>query len=284
MKVSIGCFAKLENLYLREWCEYHLALGFCNIHIYDNNDKNSEHCSSAVEGLDDVYVYDDFRGVSSVRCNQQIQAYDKLYNKLSKESPDIDYIIFLDIDEFFTLDKKYSSVSDYFDKVFSDKPPVIRFCQVPYGASGHVSYSSEKVVERFTVPALESAPEYNYAKHGYKLRSGLKVINPHFCERAQFDTRSDGRKVSFNKTAGVPPEENCIKEAYLRHYITKSAEEYCVLKCCKTKTKEYRYNMAFFFQYNKKTPDLEQAVRNWIEHPEKSGIITDVNKLKNKAC
>ena len=48
IKVALCCMAKKENLYLREWVEYHLEMGFTHIFIYDNNDINEERCETPI--------------------------------------------------------------------------------------------------------------------------------------------------------------------------------------------------------------------------------------------
>ena len=42
MKTALCAIAKNENLYIREWVEYYMKLGFSNIILYDNNDINGE--------------------------------------------------------------------------------------------------------------------------------------------------------------------------------------------------------------------------------------------------
>ena len=42
MKIALCAIAKNENLYIREWVEYYMKLGFSNIILYDNNNINGE--------------------------------------------------------------------------------------------------------------------------------------------------------------------------------------------------------------------------------------------------
>ena len=42
MKTALCAIAKNENLYIREWVEYYMKLGFSNIILYDNNNINGE--------------------------------------------------------------------------------------------------------------------------------------------------------------------------------------------------------------------------------------------------
>jgi hypothetical protein len=36
-KIALVCIAKEEDLYIQEWIDYHLKLGFDDIHIFQNN-------------------------------------------------------------------------------------------------------------------------------------------------------------------------------------------------------------------------------------------------------
>lgn len=53
MKIAIVSIAKNENLYIKDWIDYHLKLGFDDIYIYDNNDIDSEKISDVI----DINIY-----------------------------------------------------------------------------------------------------------------------------------------------------------------------------------------------------------------------------------
>ena len=36
-KIALVCFAKNEDLYLQEWIDYHIKLGFDDIHVFQND-------------------------------------------------------------------------------------------------------------------------------------------------------------------------------------------------------------------------------------------------------
>ncbi len=48
MKVAICTMAKKENLYIKEFVDYYIKLGFSHIFIYDNNDPNDEKISDVI--------------------------------------------------------------------------------------------------------------------------------------------------------------------------------------------------------------------------------------------
>ena len=50
MKTALCAIAKNENLYIREWVEYYMKLGFSNIILYDNNNINGECFEEVING------------------------------------------------------------------------------------------------------------------------------------------------------------------------------------------------------------------------------------------
>lgn len=48
IKVCLCVIAKNENLYVREFVEYYKKIGYNNIFLYDNNDKNGEHFEEVI--------------------------------------------------------------------------------------------------------------------------------------------------------------------------------------------------------------------------------------------
>ena len=94
MKVAIIAIAKNENLYVNEWINYHLRMGFDNIIICDNDD---ELILPDVINNDKVII-EDYTKIYGV----QQMAYRQTFKKYRNE---FDWIFFIDIDEFFVLEK-----------------------------------------------------------------------------------------------------------------------------------------------------------------------------------
>ena len=91
MNVGIIAIAKNENLYLKEWIDWHLGLGFDKIMIGLNDDEFKPLITNP------KVVYEDYHGVESV----QTIAYRRIYKKYQK---DFDWLLFCDIDEFVMCD------------------------------------------------------------------------------------------------------------------------------------------------------------------------------------
>lgn len=92
MKTAIIAIAKNEQLYIKEWLDYHLQLGFDKIIVADNDD------TLLLSGFSsDKVIIEDYTGIEKV----QSKAYTELFNKYRN---DYDWIAFFDIDEFLVLD------------------------------------------------------------------------------------------------------------------------------------------------------------------------------------
>ena len=62
MKFAVCAIIKNENLYLREWVEHYIKLGFDKIILYDNNEKNGELPQLVIQdyidaGIVNIYNY-----------------------------------------------------------------------------------------------------------------------------------------------------------------------------------------------------------------------------------
>ena len=248
MKFFLCAIARRENLYLAEWIEWHLAAGFDDITVYDNNDADGE-CVAQVCGRYDGRVRYDltFRGrAESGGCPVQLEAYNRRYKEVSGAGGDA-YILYLDIDEFFTAGGG-RSVGEWFLSVFGGRrPQAVRLREESYGAGGETRWRDIPVTERFRRPSPNGG-EQLWVKHMYRAGvQGLRMVNVHYTA-GRVDTRySDGRQAEWKQSC---TDSRCPwGAAKIRHYVTKSLEEYVFLKQrrCANKT---RYTEAFWFRYN----------------------------------
>lgn len=121
MKIAICAIIKNENLYLREWIEYHKRLGFDKIIIYDNNPVDGEVPHQVIGD----YVMDGYVDVHNIRGYEWLVDYEKnitvqkvAYRKCINEYKDTyKWIAFIDIDEFITIaDKEPQDIHELFKK------------------------------------------------------------------------------------------------------------------------------------------------------------------------
>ena len=91
MKTAVCAIAKNENNYIKEWCDYHISLGFDKIFVFDNNDINGEKISDVISD-ENIVIDTRFRG----RHNRMYQsdAYISFYRENSRF---YDWVAFIDI-------------------------------------------------------------------------------------------------------------------------------------------------------------------------------------------
>jgi hypothetical protein len=109
-KVALIAIAKDEDTYIHEWVHHHLYLGFSPIFIGVNrtSDKTYEIISKISNLHHDIYVYDlDWIDKGCVGLNKNIQHLGYSYLTTKIDSSMVDYVGFLDIDEYwFNVDNK----------------------------------------------------------------------------------------------------------------------------------------------------------------------------------
>ena len=250
----ICAIAKNENAYLYEWAEYHLSLGFSHIYVYDNNDVDGER-------VDDVFANTEIVSkisVFDVRGEKFVQK--KVYNEFYAKAC-FDWCAFIDIDEFITL-RKLKSILEYLSSKSSwDSVHLNWMC---FGDGGKVRYEQSSVASRFASPWKRDV-YYSYTDKQENshiksiIKSGLDIdwaydgdgweSNPHtpYGEFSVCDS-------SGTASANFPFSPICYDEAYIRHYTTKTIEEYAnkVSRQCADCDAQF-YSFTKFFRVNRLT-------------------------------
>ena len=252
MNITICAIAKNENVYLYEWASYHLALGFSHIFIYDNNDIDGERIEDVFSGtaIEFQITIIDVRGKKYF----QKEAYNDCY-----KTQDFDWCAFIDIDEFITFTKKSGITS--IKQFLQDKRnfEAVHLNWLCYGDSGHVRYKEGNVVDRFTKPIrpinYQYAPGSEMQNCQIKsiIRKGLPVdwtqdstlspSNPHTPFGLTKICNPIGKSVNNS-----PFNPICHEVAFIRHYKTKTIEEYRIKierQCADCDSKPYSYKGFF---------------------------------------
>ena len=262
MKFGICAIVKNENLYLREWIEYHVKIGFDKIILYDNNDPEGEVPNVVIQDYIDkeiVTVYDIRKNEKTIK--NQILTYNECLEKY--KNSDIDYMAFLDIDEFVFIEK-YNNIHQLYDNMPYYKYDAVLLSWMMFGDNGHLYYENKPVQERFT-----KSGDFKYninldlnasqmIKSIVKLKSNANFIpgNPHV--PVNNACNSWGVECSVNNycTNLSYPNYGVI---YIKHYYTKSLTEFL-----------YRRQTNFSF-YNKHLSSINsyKTLCGWTEKHEK---------------
>lgn len=206
--VILCAIALNEDLYVDEWINHHLNIGFDHIFIYDNSPSNTlKHLSGEYNGLVTVIHYP-----GKMR---QVPAYEQHTMKLKHTHA---WCAFIDLDEFIVL-RKHACIRDLLIDICPNGGALV-LNWVFFGSSGRASYTPEPVVKRFTMRAKEVNRHIKTIAymphvaafegcHAVRLCAGM---NPRDCH---------GRVVNGPFNDGGSEDIACIY-----HYFTKSKDEY----------------------------------------------------------
>lgn len=225
---------KDENRYLREWLDWHMALGFERIYIYDNGVKErvSEIVDACPEEMQKKIAVIDWTG-----HHEQIQqdAYNHFLRYYGKG---VRWGMFLDSDEFVRFTGEETATVNEFLKQYENYTEVWG-SSLEYNASGQETYIDAPVRERFT-----ETTDVNEGKV-YKHFIQVNRIDSFYRHFARYN---EGKHFMFRN-------ETDNRDLFvLDHYYTKSWEEWKVKilerGVCDP---EYRKHLSEFFLYN---PDM----------------------------
>ena len=265
--IIIAIICKGEYKYLREFIEYHLNLGFDRIIIADNNDidgeKYDELLADYIKDLKVVIL--DFRGK---------QGQQKLfYNNLKNLGIDYEWCAFIDTDEFITFSEIGKKIFGNNIKNFLHSRDYVKAYKLNwllYGDNGNIFYEDKPVIERFPEPLDKRVTfHYKFAENSHCksiLRCDVPVHftdNPHGINKCNDyftpkGTPVEGGAFNFNLEYDI---------LYVRHYYTKSLEEWCKNKLGRSYADYLRssavdyYPLKDYFIYNEYTPEKAK----WLE-------------------
>ena len=260
MRTCVIAIARMEGNYLPQWIEHYQALGFTNVILCDNDhDGDEEDVQAIIEPYGDFVIYEDYR--NKVGC--QMKAYSEMYAKYKDE---FDWLAFLDVDEFLTLED--ATTIDEFLEGFTEHDCIL-VNWMCYGDCNNIEADFTKTLEeRFTYPLpIDKKVQYDFPENVHVksiIRGGLDNVkfygNPHVPSTPLTCSNVIGVTV-----AQSPFQPIIYKNAHIKHYVTKSLEEWYSNKMVRgTADRPYevfkRHYANRFFQYNEKT----QAKLDWL--------------------
>jgi hypothetical protein len=272
MNIAVVAIAKNEELYIEEWFNAYRKIGVNHFYIFDNNDEGNTALAELVKRnqYTDVSLID-VRGPDKLKkYGYQFGCYKMAYDQLSK---DYDYMGFFDIDEFLYLNDK--TIPDWLaeHKEFDDTD-VIKFNWLYYGDNGLVHYDNRPVQERFKEPCPINTKYAQNFPEDYYVKALIKCGKPmlkHIIHSAIMENgicrSTDGRLQ--NPAAGqvAPP---VFKNGYIKHYGTKTIEEYVEKRCKNTGWAVNSSHISaedrikWFFNVNEDTPEKRQIIKEML--------------------
>lgn len=226
---------KDENRYLKEWLDWHLALGFEHIYIYDNGEKDN------TQDIVDGYAAETQQKITVVDwTGHHVHIQQDAYNHfMDTYKQDVRWGLFIDSDEFLRFTDGETTDVNTFLQAYEDYTEVWGY-EVEYDANGQEKYENKPVRERFT--------RRTDAREGFYWKNFIQVnrIDSFLMHYAYYDPAK--HQIFKN-------EQSNQDLFVIDHYYTKSWEEW------QWKIKErggadpnYHKALQEFFFYN---PDME---------------------------
>ena len=253
-----------------EYIKHYKELGYKHIYLYDNNDINEEKFDDVLKKniKNDFVSIINYRGYRGILNHPQFEAYYDCYEKNNKKYK---WLSFFDLDEFLVLKPKNMKINKLLNNKRYEKCDNIKINWLIYSDSNLVYYENKPIKERFTQP-IYNTPINIHIKS--TVRGNLKsnywnnTLNPHTSENEFISCSSSGNLIKYNSPFNEPPD---YKFAVLRHYHTKTIEEFCSKIKRGRATRKVDYNekeilerLKMFFSINKKTKEKFQVIREQL--------------------
>ena len=266
-KIALCAIGRRENQYAPEWVEHYRKMGFDHIYIYDNNHEGEEHFEDVLK----TYVASGYVTIVDWRDRAEAETQIEAYNHcIQRYRNRYTWMAFFDFDEFLTI----TDGSDIHTFVESrNRYDCILINWMDMTDNDLVRNDHRPLAERFTQPMDYDRsgiggdfPENDHVKS--IVRCGVYGLefrkNPHVpTVPAMPCCNAEGKEVK--QKARLP---YIHKTAYLKHYTTKTIEEWLENKMAKgaagleyeTFIKTYA---DFFFKVNERTPEKEAFIKEW---------------------
>ena len=258
VKVALCIVARRENKYIKEFVDYYRKLGIKKIFLYDNNNDNEENFESVLKKEIQINFVEivDYRGL----YKPQFRAYTECYNN---NKNDFDWIAFYDVDEFLYL-VNYTNIHQFLSQPSLEKCQSIIINWKYYGDNNNLYYERKPLLERFTETynyneIKKDDDKYFIAAGKAMVRGGLNISWYHFPHYLKdiVNCRPNGNLLK--NPLSYPNHSN----AFIKHFATKSTEEYALKMFKGTVNSSYKSNKEnityliknYYFRINKVTEE-----------------------------
>jgi hypothetical protein len=265
MKYAIVAIAKNEEKYLYDWVRYHHDLGFDGFFICDNNDEDSNTQFDEIARISHMYNIQvfDYRGRDALaKAGYQTGIYYTMYEHIRETHPECEWAAFIDIDEYFDFDGH--RVDEFLVQSKFNKADIIHVNWKCYGDNNLTHYDPRPVIERFTTPApidciynIDGIPNGVYVNNHVKSIVRLQDKDCLPCNNHSFYFTDGTRCVDVEGKLvdeKSPFQAICYNGGHLKHFITKSTEEFIERKIlCGTKVddaKNFDINNILYGYFN----------------------------------
>jgi len=266
-QIVVVCPVKQDNEYLIEFTDHYLKLGFDKIVFLDNNDDDSIKPSDV---LMDYMVVDRVEMIDYRNMNFD----DTLFKYSFYCNYDFAWVLFADDDEFLEL-RKHASIREFLASFNADATKIL-FNNRHYGDNNQIFYKPGNVMDRFPEPLpldLSMPGDSGPIVHNSAIKSIIKKkqaeeirVTSHCLIDDTPHYNADNQIVELEHGLWRVSNENITYEtACIKHYCTKSLEEFVKCKMKRAQTNSSRYENRFkldsyYFLFNERTIEKEQMI------------------------
>lgn len=285
--ISLCVKVRRENRYIREFVEYYKSIGFDRIYLFDNNWPGEDDLHDVIQDyIDSNYV---------IVEKTDLPIYD-VYNDCMCYHQNDRFIAFFDADEFLYLGD-FKNIHDFVNQDMFKDTDIIKFVWKIYDDNDQIYYEDKPLQERFPRQSEKNNNELKkilriYSQGDSPVNAVLKTMckpnineyyfsSPHaLCQAYDKCKYANGNDTVSSFWADINAINNTI---YLKHYITKSLEEY-VQNRIGIEGREYDasnwYDINRYFIYNKITNEKVDYLYslNLFQNKEKCCIVIPIYK------
>ena len=224
IKASIVAIAKLESQYIEEWVNYHLALGFDHIYLYDNEDSPTYASILKNKDQNKVTVIH-YPGKNYHWPVQHMILDDFTRNRMTQENNT--HVVHIDIDEFIVI-KKHETIKDFIREYFIGDCGAIGINMRFFGSSGHTEPSLEPVTQRFTMreKAVDPGIKTIFAVEHFGWYPNVHYIIP---KEGYYLKSTSGQRIK-HKIGGCHNYDGPCDMAQLNHYKSRTLPEFIKIR------------------------------------------------------
>ena len=268
MTSCIVTLVKNEHEYLDEWIQYHLNLGVNYLFIFEDYDSKShkkicdKYLQVALINIGELLNTDNIiKSRNHIFYQRQIIYLKNALNYIHNNY-DYDWCFSIDSDEYITIEAKYNNINEVLKEYNEYDAVLINWKN--YGANGLINkpdYSKKGIVETYNKPC-----EFQLMDKVFWHETVKTVYNMHKFTDDLFKSECTPNLTrNWCKTNYTQDKEHLIYDKmFIRHYITKSWEEYV----WKLKTRGMFYsnhrNYDSFFEMNPDMLDKKEKLLSMI--------------------
>lgn len=217
MKTSICAIIKDEHLFLEEWIDYHLSIGFDRIYLYEDFTSSSH--SEITDKYKDKVELHSMREIPTCKegkTSRQCAVYNWFLSNMQDKT---DWCLFIDIDEFLRFEDGYT-LSNLIDE-FKEYHGIQIWWKV-YGCNGHIERPNTGVQEAygadFKPHVKHGITNYDY-KSFVNMSKAISFINVHYHKKI---VNTHHKRGDFRYERNELTWDKC----WIDHYMSKSWEDW----------------------------------------------------------